>query len=298
MEELRSRLESEKKLRHEAEKELQLQVLFVDQLKWMKMVFLLVLYNDDFFLCILQISMKSEMEVAMKLLEKDIHEKQDTIVSLRRQLDDIKQINLEMYRKLQVMFLFQIFYRILVIQSNLTLQFERSIFSAGTNVDFSAFVNLFGWIAALLLMEGVFVTYRNVSMSWHRKARWSVDFTQKLIRSANFWIISKSIIVWRKKDRMVAVQRHPVASQKQSWHLDIVLIQMSLLRLRSVLGPKVATLNLNHWKKNQTRTKIHRSNIKVQFLKSSWSSFCTRNEFPWVRNLSRDLVPFYTDLCC
>lgn len=42
------------------------------------------------------------MEVAMKLLEKDIHEKQDTIVSLRRQLDDIKRINLEMYKKLQV----------------------------------------------------------------------------------------------------------------------------------------------------------------------------------------------------
>ena len=42
------------------------------------------------------------MEVAMKLLEKDIHEKQDTIVSLRRQLDDIKLINLEMYKKLQV----------------------------------------------------------------------------------------------------------------------------------------------------------------------------------------------------
>lgn len=46
--------------------------------------------------------MKAEMEVAMKLLEKDIHEKQDTIVSLRRQLDDIKLINLEMYKKLQV----------------------------------------------------------------------------------------------------------------------------------------------------------------------------------------------------
>lgn len=42
------------------------------------------------------------MEVAMKLLEKDIHEKQDTIISLRRQLDDIKLINLEMYKKLQV----------------------------------------------------------------------------------------------------------------------------------------------------------------------------------------------------
>lgn len=40
----------------------------------------------------------------MKLLEKDIHEKQDTIISLRRQLDDIKLINLEMYKKLQVTF--------------------------------------------------------------------------------------------------------------------------------------------------------------------------------------------------
>ncbi|KRG02013.1 RUN and FYVE domain-containing protein 2 isoform X2 [Drosophila mojavensis] len=49
----------------------------------------------------LQISLKAESDMAMKLLEKDIHEKQDTIVSLRRQLDDIKQINLEMYRKLQ-----------------------------------------------------------------------------------------------------------------------------------------------------------------------------------------------------
>lgn len=50
-------------------------------------------------------SLKAETEMAMKLLEKDIHEKQDTIVSLRRQLDDIKQINLEMYRKLQVRYM-------------------------------------------------------------------------------------------------------------------------------------------------------------------------------------------------
>ncbi|XP_055323880.1 RUN and FYVE domain-containing protein 2 isoform X3 [Sitodiplosis mosellana] len=49
----------------------------------------------------LQVSLKAETEMAMKLLEKDIHEKQDTIVSLRRQLEDIKQINLEMYNKLQ-----------------------------------------------------------------------------------------------------------------------------------------------------------------------------------------------------
>lgn len=38
----------------------------------------------------------------MKLLEKDIREKQDTIVTLRKQLEDIKLINLEMYKKLQV----------------------------------------------------------------------------------------------------------------------------------------------------------------------------------------------------
>lgn len=52
----------------------------------------------------LQVCLKAETDMAMKLLEKDIHEKQDTIVSLRRQLDDIKSINLEMYRKLQVIF--------------------------------------------------------------------------------------------------------------------------------------------------------------------------------------------------
>ncbi|GJQ69074.1 hypothetical protein Trydic_g6238 [Trypoxylus dichotomus] len=70
--ELKQRLEEERRLRLEADKELQLQM-----------------------------DLKAEMEVAMKLLEKDIHEKQDTIISLRRQLDDIKLINLEMYKKLQ-----------------------------------------------------------------------------------------------------------------------------------------------------------------------------------------------------
>lgn len=53
----------------------------------------------------LQNQIKQETDTAMKLLEKDIHEKQDTIVSLRRQLEDIKQINLDMYRKLQVIVL-------------------------------------------------------------------------------------------------------------------------------------------------------------------------------------------------
>ncbi|KAK4303112.1 hypothetical protein Pmani_024855 [Petrolisthes manimaculis] len=49
----------------------------------------------------LQIQMKAESEMAAKLLEKDIHEKQDTIISLRQQLEEIKDINLEMYQKLQ-----------------------------------------------------------------------------------------------------------------------------------------------------------------------------------------------------
>ena len=50
----------------------------------------------------MQKSMKAEMEMAMKLLEKDVHHKQDTIVCLRDQLEDIKDINLEMYTKLLV----------------------------------------------------------------------------------------------------------------------------------------------------------------------------------------------------
>ncbi|KAJ8318467.1 hypothetical protein KUTeg_003558 [Tegillarca granosa] len=49
----------------------------------------------------LQIGMKQEMEMALRILEKDIHEKQDTMISLRKQLDEIKGINLEMYQKLQ-----------------------------------------------------------------------------------------------------------------------------------------------------------------------------------------------------
>lgn len=52
--------------------------------------------------CELQRTLRDEAEVAMKLLEKDIHEKQDTILSMRRQLEDIKAINLQLYNKLQV----------------------------------------------------------------------------------------------------------------------------------------------------------------------------------------------------
>ena len=46
--------------------------------------------------------MKTEMELAMRLLERDTHEKQDTIVGLRAQIEEIKSINLDLYNKLQV----------------------------------------------------------------------------------------------------------------------------------------------------------------------------------------------------
>ncbi|XP_007903715.2 RUN and FYVE domain-containing protein 1 [Callorhinchus milii] len=47
----------------------------------------------------LQESLKQEMEIAMKLLEKDTHEKQDTLVALRQQLEEVKAINLQMCHK-------------------------------------------------------------------------------------------------------------------------------------------------------------------------------------------------------
>uniref|UniRef100_A0A8C2QB63 RUN and FYVE domain containing 2 n=1 Tax=Cyprinus carpio TaxID=7962 RepID=A0A8C2QB63_CYPCA len=50
---------------------------------------------------VVHVSMKQEMEMAMKLLEKDIHEKQDTLIGLRHQLDEVKAINVEMYQKMQ-----------------------------------------------------------------------------------------------------------------------------------------------------------------------------------------------------
>ncbi|XP_061901681.1 RUN and FYVE domain-containing protein 1 [Entelurus aequoreus] len=49
----------------------------------------------------LQLGLKQEMEVAMKLLEKDSHEKQDTLVALRLQLDQVKTLNLQMFHKAQ-----------------------------------------------------------------------------------------------------------------------------------------------------------------------------------------------------
>jgi len=46
--------------------------------------------------------MKQEVEVAMRLLEKDSHDKQELVSSLRKQLEDVKNINIEMNSRLQV----------------------------------------------------------------------------------------------------------------------------------------------------------------------------------------------------
>ena len=46
--------------------------------------------------------MKQEVEVAMRLVEKDSHDKQELVSSLRKQLEDVKNINIEMNSRLQV----------------------------------------------------------------------------------------------------------------------------------------------------------------------------------------------------
>ncbi|XP_075276909.1 protein RUFY3 isoform X7 [Opisthocomus hoazin] len=48
-----------------------------------------------------QIGMRQEMEIAMKMLEKDVCEKQDALVALRQQLDDLRALKHELSFKLQ-----------------------------------------------------------------------------------------------------------------------------------------------------------------------------------------------------
>ncbi|XP_008298480.1 protein RUFY3 [Stegastes partitus] len=48
-----------------------------------------------------QIGMKQEMELSMKMLEKDVCEKQDALVELRQQLEDLRAINQQLSHKSQ-----------------------------------------------------------------------------------------------------------------------------------------------------------------------------------------------------
>ncbi|KAL8206633.1 UNVERIFIED_CONTAM: Protein rufy3 [Gekko kuhli] len=48
-----------------------------------------------------QIGMRQEMELAMRMLEKDVCEKQDALVALRQQLDDLRALRHELSFKLQ-----------------------------------------------------------------------------------------------------------------------------------------------------------------------------------------------------
>ncbi|XP_071403354.1 protein RUFY3 isoform X2 [Centroberyx affinis] len=48
-----------------------------------------------------QIGMKQEMELSMKMLEKDVCEKQDALVELRQQLDDLRSLNQQLTHKSQ-----------------------------------------------------------------------------------------------------------------------------------------------------------------------------------------------------
>ncbi|XP_055343201.1 LOW QUALITY PROTEIN: RUN and FYVE domain-containing protein 2-like [Paramacrobiotus metropolitanus] len=49
----------------------------------------------------LQTNIRMETEAAMKLMERDIQEKEELLSVWRKQLDDLKLVNLEMYQKLQ-----------------------------------------------------------------------------------------------------------------------------------------------------------------------------------------------------
>ena len=48
-----------------------------------------------------EIKLRKESETARDLLEADIQEKQDTIITLRGQLDEVKGINIQLFKKMQ-----------------------------------------------------------------------------------------------------------------------------------------------------------------------------------------------------
>lgn len=99
----------------------------------------------------LQIGMKTEMEIAMKLLEKDTHEKQDTLVALRQQLEEVKAINLQMFHKVQV--------RTGLRSGPLpSAAFQHHLPSCGTRRQ--------AWSSALVLLQclGVFCLRQGLSM--------------------------------------------------------------------------------------------------------------------------------------
>lgn len=47
--------------------------------------------------------MKSELEAAIKLLENGLNDKQDLVVRLREQLEQVKKINLDFVDQIQVL---------------------------------------------------------------------------------------------------------------------------------------------------------------------------------------------------
>lgn len=71
-----------------------------------------------------QIGMKQEMELSMKMLEKDICEKQDALVELRQQLEDLRAINQQLSHKSQV----SLCYTADITNKNMWLQHDTKCF--------------------------------------------------------------------------------------------------------------------------------------------------------------------------
>lgn len=87
-----------------------------------------------------QIGMKQEMELSMKMLEKDICEKQDALVELRAQLDDMRAINQQLSHKSQVRLHFCILFvvplykisfswNVVTFTQNITTSLQKSRFT-------------------------------------------------------------------------------------------------------------------------------------------------------------------------
>lgn len=95
----------------------------------------------------MQIGMKQEMELSMKMLEKDVCEKQDALVELRQQLEDLRAINQQLTHKSQVR---RRFSRLIV--RTLLLKGAHPLFSQSFTRRFQLFPETCRWLISLLAL--------------------------------------------------------------------------------------------------------------------------------------------------
>lgn len=87
-----------------------------------------------------QIGMKQEMELSMKMLEKDICEKQDALVELRQQLEDLRAINQQLSHKSQVRLCFNTSH-----MTDYDFWLQHDFYSSGLNCQSASKASAFSW---------------------------------------------------------------------------------------------------------------------------------------------------------